>query len=184
MTLVPDTVTKLSVGVIPEIGAPSPMLLQTEHWTVLVFDAITDNSGRPSDPAGTAILEFDHCIVSKFGYPNDEALSGHPLYGRGLDDFYGCYEVLNPTWLEEIRAQNRVSFPDRTNISGRHFIVALHDSTFECLANDFKVAIVPEPAGNVIAVVAKEIIAREYPPYSRSLWNHPLFANAELGDGT
>lgn len=178
----PDIVRKLDLGIIPEIGAPMPMLLESEWWTFLVFDAITDNPGGPSDPAGTAVLEFEHCIVSKFGYPNDEALSGHPLYERGLNQPYGCYEVLNPSWLEQIRAQNRISFPERTNISGRHFIVALHDSTFECLAHDMKLSLTVEPMGAVIAMITKEFIRKQYGPYASSWWSLPSFVEAMGGD--
>jgi hypothetical protein len=178
-----DIVVKLDFGVIAETGAPAPMLLQTERRTVLLFDTIHSD---PNDPdrrgklAGTAVVEFDGCFISKFGYPNDEALPGHPLYGRGLDGFYGFYEVRNPSWLEEIRVQNRVSFSDRANISGRHFIVLLHDSTFECLADDLNVSVVAEPMGNVVAATTRQIIAREYPLYRRSMWSRPdIYAEAE-----
>ncbi len=42
--------------------------------------------------SGTGVIEFHDCLIREFGYPNDEALGGHPLYERGLR-FYGVYEA-------------------------------------------------------------------------------------------
>jgi hypothetical protein len=75
----------------------------------------------------------------KFGYPNDEALPGHPLYSRGLRN-YGIFEVLNSTWRKMLADQNVVSFPNPkpSARSSRHFVVTFHDSTLECIAESIE----------------------------------------------
>ncbi len=78
-------------------------------------------------------------FASRFGYPNDEALPGHPLYANGIDHHW-IYEVQEPSWLEQIKIQNAVSFPVKSRWSQRHFIVTFKDSTFECLADDYQVS--------------------------------------------
>ena len=73
--------------------------------------------------------------IVKFGYPNDEALPGHPLYPKGLT-FYGIFEVRDSSWSRALAEQNLVSFPNPSPsaTSGRHFVVTFHDSTLECIA--------------------------------------------------
>jgi hypothetical protein len=129
----PDTIVKLTIGLRPEGGAPEPLLIQDDREARLVFDAVT-----PEDTEVIAIVRFNRVLASRFGYPNDEALPGHPLYAHGMDHHW-IYEVLQPTWLEQLKIQNAVSFPTGSRWSQRHFIVTLKDSTFECLADDYQV---------------------------------------------
>ena len=78
-------------------------------------------------------------MVATYGYPNDEALAGHPLYLSGLRH-YGVFEVLEPSWRQRVIDQNLISFP-RTPpqyTTLRHFVITFHDSTFECLAQDLR----------------------------------------------
>jgi hypothetical protein len=106
-------------------------LAQGEHAAALVFRAAPDR--RP------VLMVFDDCAVSRFGYPNDEALSGHPLYEQGLSN-YSCFEVLDSSWRSRVQAQNLVAFPTSGSIfsSARHFAITFHDTTFECLADDLR----------------------------------------------
>jgi hypothetical protein len=87
------------------------------------------------------VIEFVRPLVSRFGYPNDEALPGHPLYAVGLET-YNCYEVLDSGWKTEIDRQNLVSFPEWPGYAVRHFAFVFHDSMFECLAEDLIVSLV------------------------------------------
>jgi hypothetical protein len=113
---------------------------QDEYRAVLVYDAAETAPGGPS-----CIAEFGGCLVATFGYPNDEALGGHPLYAAGLS-FYGVFEVEASPWIARLQSQNAVQFPDASwwpnspySTSGpvRHFIITFQDSTFECLARSF-----------------------------------------------
>jgi hypothetical protein len=125
-----DEVVELHPGWHMDIGAPQPILLQTEHAAALVFTA-RDLRRR--------LVVFEGCSISRFGYPNDEALPGHPLYTRGLES-YACYEVMNSFWRSQLASQNRVNFPDATPwfAERRHFVITFHDSMFECLADDMR----------------------------------------------
>jgi len=75
-------------------------------------------------------------VLSRFGYPNDEALAGHPLYAAGMNT-YGGYEVIGSDWKLEVDQQNRVAFPDWHGWPVRHFAFVFHDSMFECLAENY-----------------------------------------------
>lgn len=83
-------------------------------------------------------ITFDFRIY-KFGYPNDEALHGHPLYKYGLS-FYGIYEVQNSLWIEEIKNVNKVHPGHRDSMYSafKHFIITYKDNTLEVLSEQFQ----------------------------------------------
>jgi hypothetical protein len=127
-----DEVIKLEVPWLPDPGAPDPHLLAAENGpTTVVYSA---SELAPTDDE-FVVLRFPRCSIAKFGYPNDEALPGHPLYPKGLS-YCGLFEVLDSSWTVALAEQNLVSFPDSgpSWIGGRHFIVTFHDSTLECIA--------------------------------------------------
>ena len=131
-----EEIVELDVGCTPEAEVSGPVLLQTDYSAVLTFNAMRKSEKGEFLDAGTAIVEFENCSVTKFGYPNDEAWSGIPRT-RGLS--YGFYEVLNSAWKSELETLNRHSFPETKAWNGRHFLILFHDSLFECIARDFKI---------------------------------------------
>jgi hypothetical protein len=134
-----DTVTALDVGLYPERGAPEPTLLQSRQRAILVFAATA------RDRAVTAVAEFTGCLATRFGYPGDEELPGHPLYGKGLR-YYNISEVLHSSWLDQLHQQSIGLFPDGPDWEQqRHFVITLHGSTFECLAEDITIATTNDP---------------------------------------
>ena len=72
--------TPLDLGFVPEAGVSAPALLQSDFSAVLTFTAVTMAPDGSRTKAGTAVIEFDRCHWTSFGYPNDEALPGHPLH--------------------------------------------------------------------------------------------------------
>jgi hypothetical protein len=76
-----------------------------------------------------------------FGPPNDEGLQRHPLFERGLD-FYGVFRVDRSAWATG---------------SATHFIVTLHDSTFECVAERLTAQEAREPLADVVADAARRL---------------------------
>jgi hypothetical protein len=87
-------------------------------------------------PAGSvAILKFEGVLHHRFGYPNDEALQGHPLYQFGLEH-YGFFIVENSPLIAEIEKQNECHRQHRPGIYAgfRHWIVTFHDDTLEVIA--------------------------------------------------
>src|SRR5690242_13623662 len=124
----PDHVVELDMGCWPEPGAPLPTLIQSESKTLLQFIAVRLGTGGGRDK-GLAVAEFHGCSITRLGAPNDEALPAHPLYARGLRH-YGIYEVLDSSWITQLRAQNRVMFPTFAAFAtSRHFVITFHDST-------------------------------------------------------
>ncbi|HWN97204.1 MAG TPA: hypothetical protein VNT99_19390 [Methylomirabilota bacterium] len=147
-----QSVTPLAVDVSfdikPEAGVPFPVLFQTENETVLVYRG-----------HGVVVAHFDGCIITQFGYPNDEALGGHPLYASGLQH-YGVFEVHGSSWPAALEAQNRRAFPDSHSFDYRHFIFTFHDSTFECLATAIRFESFLQPLAEVASRVQSEMCAR------------------------
>ncbi len=114
-----------------DAGVTSPVVFAGERNTYLKFNLASDDD--------IGIIRFEHCIVSKLGYPNDEALPGHSLYQFGLTH-YELQLVINSPWLRELNLANEISFPESLgHLDGyKHFIFPFHDSTFECLADSFQ----------------------------------------------
>jgi hypothetical protein len=113
-------------------GAPRPFLVSSETRTLFGFyapdDGITDDQVR--------VAEFVGCFSVRFGFPNDEVLNGHPLWGRGLE-FYAAHEVLDSPWLTELRQieLHHEQAPAVPFAEAKHFLLTFHDSTLEAIAD-------------------------------------------------
>lgn len=158
-----DDVIELDLGVRAEAAVSGAVCLQTEAGTFLTFNAVrpTDrvspHGGRYLEDAGTAIVEFQRCLVSRFGYPNDEARWGIPRY-KGVS--YGIYEVKESTWIKEVVRMNRHRFPGtRDDYVRRHFLFAFHDDTFECLADGLTLEVVNEPYPVIFERIRRRALA-------------------------
>jgi hypothetical protein len=146
-----DTIVEFDIGCLPELAVPGPVLMATDEQLIFSFNATRlTPAGRRAD-AGRAVVKVNPCLAFKFGYPNDEALGGHPLYARG---FHGVavYEVLESSWVAALAEQNRVKFPD-SDLSGwgvRHFLLSFHESTLEALGRGLDVSLTEEPLAVVV----------------------------------
>ena len=101
-----------------------------------------------------ALVEFERCGSKKLGSPNEEVFHGHPLYGKGLDG-YTAQIVRNSKWLAELEGINQVHErydSDRWR-KLKHFVFWFHDSTFECIAEDYKVEVFHETLAQILARV-------------------------------
>lgn len=155
-----DRVIPYDVGFEPEAAVSGPVLLQTDYATFLTFNAVKTLPDGRRGAAGTGVIEIVRCIVTKFGYPNDEALPGHPLYSQGLT-FYGVFEVLGSSWIQQMTTQNRVCFPKTEDWTERHFIFTFHDSTFECVADSLRASLSTEPYEQIHAQICGRVFRRE-----------------------
>ena len=153
-----------------DTGAPLPFLLQNEHSVFLTFyvkDTDPDWDGtyvNVIDPASDAnvdlaLVEFKSCISTKFGSPNDEALEGHPLEGKGLDS-YTAQIVQNSSWIKEIQTINSVHscYNPESWSSLNHYIFWFHDSTFECIADSFKVEVHKTNMQELLTKISNELL--------------------------
>ena len=148
----------LNLGFLPEAGVSGPMVVQNDSNTVLTFNAVRMLPDGRRGKAGTAVVEFDLCSWTTFGYPNDEALPGHPLYGRGLAA-YDIFDVLNSHWVRRMTEQNRVAFPDTKDSESRHLVFSFHDSTFECICKGIKASsLSTAPYADTFSEITRKIL--------------------------
>jgi hypothetical protein len=146
-----DTVVEYEIGCFPELAVSGPIVMATDERLVFSFNATRPTpEGRRAD-AGRAVVKVSPCLAFKFGYPNDEALPGHPLYKRGFEGV-AVYEVLDSSWVAELGRQNRVNFPhsDVSNWGMRHFLFSVHESTLEVLGGGLAVSVSDEPSEVIV----------------------------------
>jgi hypothetical protein len=169
-----EQVVELNVGCRPEAAVSGATLLQSESAVFLLFNAMSGEKNAEGyyEDVGTAVMEFKGCCRTLFGGPNDEALPEHPLYEKGLADFgYSICEVLNSSWAKEVMKRARKSaeriWGDRFeksyakyNWTTRHFMVSFHDSTFECLADDFQLSVHKEPYSQILDSICRKLMER------------------------
>lgn len=145
-------------------GAPLPAVIADENHLYVVYiveelDSSWDGRSvrvvtSESDGEVVAVVQFSRPSAHFFGPPNDEAFEGHPLAGRGLRP-YSAFEIENSSWVRNMEQRNRVhpqhspsSYHDR-----RHFVLAFHDSTFECVARGYKSQIFRGSAAGTLQTV-------------------------------
>lgn len=144
-----DRVVELASLPHADPGSPEVALFATDQRLVLVYSVPGLEVGQigpsgqmvlPEDvPPGydpIALVEFVAPRAHLLGPPNDEAFSGHPLASRGLRP-YGTYEIEQSSWIRTLEKMNRVHPRHDPNSFKRlrHFVIAFHDSTFECVAS-------------------------------------------------
>jgi hypothetical protein len=159
-----ERVVPVDIGCEPS-SVSDEVVLQHGWATYLVMEAVS-RDGR-SD-LGNATIKF-RASSAKYGYPNDEGMLEHPLYGKGLSDSPSAVnEVLNSMWVREIESQKLKS---RARIGGgrgiqladsddpplRHLIVSLKEGTFECVCRDFSVTY----SRNSITDIVKGLVSHE-----------------------
>lgn len=134
----------------PSVGAPLPVLAADESGVALAYivseaDPNWDGTyvnvvGPDSEDRLIAVVRFSHVCSHMFGMPNDEAFSGHPLACHGLHS-YAAQEVRPSPWIQRLARMNSVHPCHRPQhyAKYRHFVFAFHDTTFECVAEEFHV---------------------------------------------
>ncbi len=149
-----------------DVGAPLPVLCAAEHHLCLAFivsepDPEFDGTtvqvvGPDTEDKSIAVVSFARHYAHMLGPPNDEAFEGHPLAGRGLRP-YAIFEVRNSSWIRRLEGMNQVhpSHSAEPFQSYRHFIFAFHDSTFECMAEDYSVSVRRGSIESVLTEIAK-----------------------------
>ena len=135
-----DTVIELSKVPRPEPGAPNPIVFADDHKLVLSYWIPDESPDRSTAPM--AFVRFGRKHLHLFGPPNDEALTGHPLSGRGLFS-YGVFRVDHSSLvrnLERMNSVHRHHDPKRFEALS-HYIFTFHDSTFECVAESLEATV-------------------------------------------
>jgi hypothetical protein len=138
-------------------GAPSPHLLVNGRNTYLLFD-MPDTLLESDMGEQVGLVIFNQCISAKFGSLNEEVLSGHPLFGKGLDSS-SVQIIRNSRWLDEVERVNK-AHPQYNPSKWRtlnHYIFWFHDETYECLASSFDVEIIAKRMQDAIKEVAERL---------------------------
>jgi hypothetical protein len=153
-----DLLIELSGLPAASTGDPMPLALADDRAAVLAYvihekPAWLREEAERSVESGElfALIEFSLTLALLFGPPNDEALSGHPLAGRGLEP-YSAFEVKDSSWLRSLERMNRVHPRHRAEnfAKYRHFIFTFHDSTFECIARAFRASSLRTSSSNLV----------------------------------
>ncbi len=131
-------------------GATSPVVLASDNGLVLVYNVALE------EEESVGVVTFKHARAHRFSGINDEVLSGHPLYGKGLE-FYGAHEVVGSSWIEELRSVHSVHHlydASRWN-SIKHYLLCFHDDTLEVLAEGY----VSEKRAGTVKEVLSNLVA-------------------------
>jgi hypothetical protein len=154
-----------------DAGAPLPYLFRNVSRAFLTFYvhehdpgwdgtyvAVKDLGSEGAE--SLALVEFVGCVSVRLGSPNDEVFHGHPLHGKGLDG-YTAQWVVNSRWLAELEAINKVHHcynPGRWRRLN-HYAFWFHDTTFECVAESYKVELCRESMADLLARACKRLLA-------------------------
>jgi hypothetical protein len=154
-----------------DAGTPLPHLFCNDDKALLTFivreakpgvDGSSVEIVAPADKKvrPLALVEFMPCTAAKLGSPNDEVFDGHPLQGRGLEA-YTAQRVVNSRWLAEIEAINKVHHGYDPNFwrKRNHFIFWFHDTTFECIAESFKVDLCRESMAAMLTRMCQRLLS-------------------------
>ena len=154
----------IEIRTVPQssVGAPSPIILSDEHRILLAYiiQAPAESSLEQAEGEDFALIEFQRYRSFMFGAPNDEAFSGHPLASRGLHP-YACFQIEASSWIRQLERMNSVHFGhDPTRFARyNHYVFAFHDSTFECVAENFTVSEHCGTLETLVTVMQRRLIA-------------------------
>lgn len=130
------------LGCEPSPSVSDEMLIASGWNTYLLFEIFRQT--------GIALIECESCVTAKLGYPNDEGLPEHPLYEFGMEKLKtDVMEVIDSPWSRELINQanksseriwggRNMSYSEPKSENYRHFIIALKESTFECICSSLK----------------------------------------------
>jgi hypothetical protein len=118
-----------------DAGAPNLRVLATSFSVAVVY------ATKPASGNALAMVRFERPVAHRLGCPNDEAIAGHPLHGRGLDAFR-AHLVANSAWIAEMMRINSVhrQFNAARWADCRHYLLAFKEDVFECIARGHQVS--------------------------------------------
>ena len=141
------------IGCEPSPSIPAETLIQDVDKTFLLFWAVSQEVGPAGflEDLGVAVVNCQQCHATRFGYPNDEGLSEHPLFPFGIHEVESSIqEVVESPWLIEISDQMATSarriwgaqaeaWIGKREPPLRHFLIPLKEKIFECIATGLAV---------------------------------------------
>ncbi|MGH3187120.1 MAG: hypothetical protein ACRDOL_07665 [Streptosporangiaceae bacterium] len=166
----------IDIGPRWDAGAPLPHLVSNGSRAFVAcladqpdpsWDGTYVRLVSPADesPSLFVVIELRGCAEIRFGGPNDEALHGHPLHGRGLAA-YRAHEVVNSAWIEEAIKVNSVH-PHHSDASFRqlrHYALLFHDEMLEALARGIESRVVEGTMRAILADLVDSLIDQPHRP--------------------
>jgi len=91
---------------------------------------------------------------------NREVIASPFLSGKGLDG-YRAQRVVNSRWLAELEAINSVHHCHKPEVWRKrsHYVLWFHDSTFECVAESFRVELFRESMADLLVRVCQRLFS-------------------------
>ena len=127
----------VDLGVTWEPNVPDAELVaRDDGTTLLILSAHPDDNDQRR-----VVLEWGRSRLARMEPPNDEARSGHRLYGAGLANVLWIGEVTDSQDIAALERANRVHpRHDASRYAGfRHWIVPLKECTIEVVARSIAV---------------------------------------------
>lgn len=142
-----EHVTNLDLGVTWEPNAPQAILLTDDRGTAAL--ALNAHHSDPSQHA--VVVLWEGCLFRSMGSPNDEGISGHRLFSKGLDTVQWAGEVHHSDLIEALDQQSRVhpQHDPSKFLGSAHHIVLTKEVTVEVVA--FSLSILRLPGTTVEA---------------------------------
>ena len=142
-----------------DTGAPMPHIQLFDRGELLCGYMVSEPTISSDDQEEFAVVAFHRVSQFTFGYPNDETLRTHPLYGHGIR-FYAFNQMVDSPYLEELGRRNASMFPGSEGMwtSKQHYIVAFHDETLEvvCAGVDYLGSLGAKSASEAINKIKAE----------------------------
>lgn len=132
-----EHIVKLDLGVEWEPNAPEAVLLSEDFGHCFLALAPHDHDADQR----MVLVVWEGARAASMQPPNDEALSGHRLYDKGLAGVGRAGEVLGTAWIDHLERVKRLHprhDPARFRTL-RHFILPLKEGTVEVVAKDVSV---------------------------------------------
>lgn len=137
MTCVKEHVRPLDLGVTWEPNAPNAVLLSADLGpSVLALEA------DPNDPdERCVVVKWTGCRFASITPPNDEAISGHRLWKKGMQDQLWSGIVHDSELIAGLERQNRVHPMHSASLFEglTHYVLRLKECLVEVVARDLVV---------------------------------------------
>lgn len=157
-----------------DTGAPLPHLISNgsrafivcladqpdPHWDGTYVTVVSPDDTRPSL---FVVIELWGCTELRFGGPNDEAIAGHPLHGKGLDG-YRAHKVINSAWIDDAIRVNSVH-PHHSDGPFRrlhHYVLLFHDEMLEALAGGIEARLTEATMREILTSLTGSLIDLPY----------------------
>jgi hypothetical protein len=164
----------IDIGPRWDTGAPLPHLISNGSRAFILCRASQPDpdwdgsyvrmvSAADEQPAAFVVIELRGCLDIRLGAPSNEAIRGHPLYGKGLSP-YQAHEVANSEWVGQHIKINS-AHPQHSDTPFRrlrHYLLLFHDEMAEALADGIQSRLTQGTMRQIMTGLATDLIDRPF----------------------